>query len=283
MKPSSVDRAKPTIRVFAVRFQNREHHAGLAEAQRERDGQTSIMLNWILQTLISAASAGIIAFVGFLFLVPTKVGNRAIGLWFDRRLEAFKGEQSKKIEKLKEQLSHLTDRGRLSNEREYAATAAAWESYVDAHYATLQSVAPFITSPDLAALSDEEINEFLRSNEFSDRQIADLRTAPDRNRGFARIVHLRLINKAGQALHDAREILIKQSVFMDKPLQDLFDQNLERLTRAWAEERTNFGGTDVAVELDQARGALIRNAPAWLDELRKKVRDRLLRSATPTA
>jgi hypothetical protein len=236
---------------------------------------------WILQTLISAALAGFITFVGFVFLAPTKIGNRAISLWFDRKLEAFRSEQSGKIEKLKEQLSHLTDRGRLSNEREYAATSKAWESYVDAYYATLQSVAALISYPDLGPMSEEDLNEFLRSNEFSERQIADVRNAPDRNRSYTRIMQLRFINKASQALYDAREIIIKQSVFIEKGLQDLFDQNLDRLTLAWAENRTNFGST--GREFHEAQHDLLRNGQSGLDEIRTKVRERLLRSVTPDA
>jgi len=248
---------------------------------RERDGANWKMtfLYWLGQVVASAALAGIIAFVGLLFMLPSKIVNKRLNLWFDQQLEAFKGEQNKEIETLKEQLNHLTDRGRLSNEREYAATAKAWESYVDAHFATMQSVAAFINFPDLNALADEDLEEFLQSNEFSARQVADLRSARDKNRTFGNIMQLRLINRAGQALHDTRDLIMKQSVFIDRDLQGMFDQNLDRLTRAWAEERVNFGRRDAEIRTD--RDDLLRNGEARLNALRTNVRDHLLRNLTP--
>jgi len=239
-------------------------------------------LYWLLQVVVSAAVVGTTAFIGLLFMLPSKFVDKRLNLWFDQQLEEFKGQQNEKIARLQGQLNHLTDRGRLSNEREYAATTAAWESYVDAHQATLQSVVAFISLPNLDLLSDEDLDEFLRSNKFSDRQIADVRNARDRNRSFARIVQLRFINKANQALHDAREIIIKQSVFIEAGLQDLLDGNLDRLTRAWVEENVNFGRRG-GEELHEARDDLLRNGNARLDELRARVRDRLLRNLTPAA
>lgn len=236
-------------------------------------------MNAVLQILISSALAGITAFFGFLFLVPTKIGNRTIGLWFDRKLEAYKAEQNEKLAKLQGDIDHLTDRGRLSNEREYIATAKAWESYVDAHYATLQCVASFLSYPDLDRMSDDDLDHFLRSTNFTDRQIGDVKRAQDKNALFSRIAHFHLINKADQALHDAREFILKQSVFIEQGLESLLNQNIDRLTHAWAEERTNFGRR--GAEIYEARQTLLGNGTAWLNELRARVRDRLLRNLTP--
>jgi hypothetical protein len=80
--------------------------------------------------LITAIVGGLTS-IGLITLIPQKI----MGLWFDRNLEAFKTEQNDKLGRLQEQLNHLTDRGRLSNAREYDATAIAWEAYVEARWA----------------------------------------------------------------------------------------------------------------------------------------------------
>lgn len=229
----------------------------------------------LLQTIISAA----LALAGFILLLPTRVGERLIGWWFDERLEAFKAERNRELARLQEQLSHLTDRARLSNEREYNATAAAWESYVNAHFATLQCIVAYMTYPDLDQLSDEDLDHFLGSTDLSEREIADVKRATDKKTLYARVKHLHWINEAGRVLHDTRDLVIKQSVFIERDLQKLLDQNLERLTKAWSDESINFGMR--TAQLHEAKDDLIKNGAGWLNELRTKVRERLLRNLTP--
>jgi hypothetical protein len=68
---------------------------------------------WIVSALGGAIGAAV--------LLPTKVGEALIKFRFDKQIEGFKADQGAKLERLREQLGHLGDRGRRSNELEFAA------------------------------------------------------------------------------------------------------------------------------------------------------------------
>jgi hypothetical protein len=88
--------------------------------------------SWLLQTAIAAGSAT----TAFFVLLPTKFGERYLSFHFDRKLADLKDTQNQKIESLKEQLNHLGDRGKRSNEREYEALSDIWSLFVDAFDST---------------------------------------------------------------------------------------------------------------------------------------------------
>jgi hypothetical protein len=50
--------------------------------------------------------------IGAAFLLPTKLGEAIFKYRFDKLIESYKAEQGRELEKLKEQLSHLDDRGK---------------------------------------------------------------------------------------------------------------------------------------------------------------------------
>ena len=74
------------------------------------------LISWLLQPIIAAGF--ILALFG---LAPAGVGERVLGHYLDQRLASVRHEQNEKIEELKAQLAHLSDRGVRSSEREYLA------------------------------------------------------------------------------------------------------------------------------------------------------------------
>jgi hypothetical protein len=70
--------------------------------------------------------AGIGGFIGAALLLPTKLGEALVQFRVGKALESFKADQSRELEQLKERLSHLGDRGRRSNEMEFAAIEKVW-------------------------------------------------------------------------------------------------------------------------------------------------------------
>jgi len=92
------------------------------------------LAEFLAQSLLGAAGVG----VAFLGVASTKLGEKVLNHFFDRRLAALKHGQDQKIEGLRASLSRLGDRGVRSNEREYNAIITAWESFIDAQKATQQ-------------------------------------------------------------------------------------------------------------------------------------------------
>jgi hypothetical protein len=87
--------------------------------------------------------------IGALLLLPSKLGEILFKYRFDKEIEGFKADQGAKLERLRERLNHLGDRGRRSNEMEFAAIREVWEKIVEAYVATHNCVANFIQYPDL--------------------------------------------------------------------------------------------------------------------------------------
>jgi hypothetical protein len=86
--------------------------------------------------------------IGAVLLLPSKLGEMLFKYRFDKEIEGFKADQGAKLEKLREQLGHLGDRGRRSNELEFAAIREVWDKTVEAHLTTANCIASFVEYPD---------------------------------------------------------------------------------------------------------------------------------------
>ena len=84
-------------------------------------------------------------------------------------LEGFKAGQNRELERLKEQLTHLGDRGKRSNEMEFSAIKLVWEKFVEAFLATNRCIAQMIDLPDFRATTEEEFETFLTASTSSVR------------------------------------------------------------------------------------------------------------------
>jgi hypothetical protein len=111
----------------------------------------SDIASWFLQ-VVTATGAALAALIA---LLPTKYGERYLGFHFDQKLAQVKDKQNQEIEKLKEQLNHLSDRGKRSNEMEFAAIRAVWESFVEAYLSTATCAFASVEFPDFLRMNEE--------------------------------------------------------------------------------------------------------------------------------
>ena len=159
--------------------------------------------------MVLGAVGGVIAFV---VAIPTKIVDAILRGHFDRKLANFKAEQDKEMEKfkhelkqdsdhLKFQLDHLSDRGKLSNEKEYNALFEIWTAFIDAYNSINKSVISFIQHPDLRAMTQLQLDEFLEFTDFTKEQRAKISESPDRNELFTRYVELTYLNEAQAKLY----------------------------------------------------------------------------------
>jgi hypothetical protein len=71
--------------------------------------------------IVAGVGGAIGSFLTATVLLIPKVGETFFKARFDRALEAYKAEQNRGIEALRERLNHISDRGRRSNENEFNA------------------------------------------------------------------------------------------------------------------------------------------------------------------
>jgi hypothetical protein len=173
--------------------------------------------------------------IGALLLLPSKLGEILFKYRFDKEIETFKADQGAKLERLREQLGHLGDRGRRSNEMEFAAIREVWEKIGEAYLATHNCVANFIQYPDLNPLSAQELDGFLSTTGFSKEQCDQIRKAADHNDMYVKIITWRGIAHAAQANFDVNLLLRKQDA-----LRSEFQSLIDLLRAAQVERELQF-------------------------------------------
>jgi hypothetical protein len=212
--------------------------------------------------------------------------ERLVGHFFDRKLEAFKHEsardleqfkhqQNQEIEKLRGAVGHLSDRGKHSNEREYAAVSVLWEKAVELYFATNTCVISYIEFPSLNAMPAEELVEFLNTTDFSEPQKKLVAEATDKERSFSHITGRRQINAALHQVYAMNEALHKQGIFVPLDLCASFDAFRTMCSKAIAQRRTEHGEsfrTGLAHDIE-----FLTDGPSVLEALKTAVRNRLLR------
>src|SRR5579872_3511217 len=145
---------------------------------------TDDLWNAISPWFVSAVGGAI----GAALLLPTKFGEMLFKYRFDQAIEGYKVQQGRELERLREQLNHLGDRGRRSNEFEFGAIREVWEKLTKAFLATGSCVANVIEYSDLNQLTSQDLEAFLSTTGFSDGQVDQIKTAVDHTDMYKKIV-----------------------------------------------------------------------------------------------
>jgi hypothetical protein len=100
--------------------------------------------------------AGLGDFFGAVLLLPTKLGEALFSYRLGKALEGFKADQNRELERLKEQLSHVGDRGKRSNEMEFSSIKLVWDAFVKAWLSTNTCIGGPTRIPLFKRMSEEE-------------------------------------------------------------------------------------------------------------------------------
>ncbi|MFM9862952.1 MAG: hypothetical protein ACKVRO_05040 [Micropepsaceae bacterium] len=225
----------------------------------------------IVSFLLSSAVAGALAFLGAILLASTNFGER----WFSAHLDAKVGS---KIEELKSKLAHIGDRGIRSNEREYNAVIAAWESLNDAYDATSECIMSFVSHPDLERFSAEELTSFLNATDFSNLQKEEIRglSPNNRNGGFSRVVQARGINRAAERNLNAKRVLERQGIFLPNELKLAIKGAIGFCKEAQVQRYVEFQHDGSTLQM-KAVEKFLSDGPAALEAVEDLVRTRVYR------
>jgi len=191
---------------------------------------------WLLQT---AAAAGLVL-AGLLMALPKIISEKFVAFQFDKKLADVRDAQNQQIEKLKERLNHLGDRGKRSNEREYEALSDIWGQFGDTFQSTERCVTQFIEHPDFTRLTDEEIDAFLNATDFSEDQKREFKLSSDKNNLYTRTITWKNIVKAHNEIFEMRIALKKRGIFVPEDLRQIYEEAIEFCSRAEIHEVVRF-------------------------------------------
>lgn len=217
-------------------------------------------MNGILDPILPWIVSGIGGAIGAALLLPTKWGEALIQHRTNKLLEAYKSLHAKELELLKEQLSHLSDRGRRSNEMEFSAIETVWKSFVKAWLSTNSCVTSLIMLPDFGRMSDDNFEEFLSSSDLSDHERRSLRGAVNRQREYTSILCWRRVREARNDIYQARLTLREQRIFMPSSLTTEFNDVIERMSEAQIERELQLENPQIP------RGEFGKSAYEWMKD-----------------
>lgn len=229
-----------------------------------------------LWSIVQFVAQAALASGAALLLVSTKVGEKLFSHHLERKLARFKHDHDEAIEELRAELSHLSDRGKHSNQREFDALSAIWDKFIDAFLSTNSAVVRYMEFPDLNKMTAEEVASFLNSTDFSEAQKDQVSAAADKNKLYSRVVELRLLNRAQNDIYDTRLLIRKQGIFVPTPLVSQFEEALKILHAAQIERYMEFrheGSREHKAQTD-----LLNNGEKKVADLAIAVRARLLRT-----
>jgi hypothetical protein len=238
----------------------------------------SDIVSWLLQTA-AASGAALIVFIG---LLPTKYGERYLGFHFDQKLAQLKDQQNQEIEKLREQLNHLSDRGRRSNEMEFAAIRVVWESFVEAYLSTATCAYASVEFPDFFRMSDEEREAVISGSDLLEEEKDRMRKAKDPNREYVAILNWQQIARAGRDQHELRLLIRKQRIFMPKQLGDQFMGAVTKLTGVYVHRKMSFQDRERIDPFDGPVQEFILSHEVMFDHLCAAANERLFRDEKNT-
>lgn len=223
---------------------------------------------------LSAAGLTIVVVLALFGLAPKFIGEKLFGHYLDGRIARLKHDQGKELEAIRERLSHLSDRGVRSNEREYLALSSVWEKFVDLYYATNVCAVSYIQFPDLDRCSDAEVEEFLSTTELSDQQKSYVKKAADKNRSYSSSMTWRYITKAQSQVFETRLLIHKHGIFVPTPLRDELFKAVDLCNSAIAQRYAEQNNSPLALE---HIAVFLKDGPNMLETVKELVRVRLHR------
>lgn len=224
---------------------------------------------------ITAALGG---FIGAALLLPTKLGEAVINYRIGKALETYKAENSLQLERLKERLNHLSDRGRRSNELEFTSIELVWKAFVKAWLSTNTCVGGMTTIPNFSGMSEDEVKSFAFSSGLNETDQKTLLQSSDREREYLTIISWHRVNEAGKDIFDARLTLREQCIFMPESLSKEFENIIERMSGAQVERRLSLQHPNIrSYEFGEASTKWINDCSTELSRMLKLVNARLLR------
>jgi hypothetical protein len=231
--------------------------------------------------------------VGAALLLPTRLGEALVQFRTNRLLEGFKSEQSRELEQfkaeqsrelesVKEQLNHLGDRGRRSNEMEFLAIKTVWENFVKAWLSANTCVSAMIPIPDFDRMPEEEIKKLAVSKGFGDRDQETLLNSDDKQTQYVRLVEWQNVNAARKDIYQARLTLREQRIFMPPELTKQFSDVIERMSSVQIEREVALGHPG-APDMFKNSSAWIADCVPVFDDMAAQANRRLFREERDAA
>ncbi len=178
------------------------------------------VLRFLGEVVLYGGGSAAVAFLLFQYL-----GKGWIDARFAERLESFKHEQAKELQRLKVEVESLLSGALKIQDREFTVLPDAWQRLNEAYSLTAWVVSPMQQYPAVGRMTDEELDEFLDASELPGSQRVSVRTAAsgrDRDTKYQEIIFWHRLHKAKVAVSELEKYTISQGLFLPPPMKEKF-------------------------------------------------------------
>lgn len=220
------------------------------------------VLRFLGEVVVYGGGSAAVAFLLFQYL-----GKGWIDARFAERLEAFKHDQAKELQRLKVEVESLLSGALKIQDREFTVLPEAWHKLNDAYSLTAWVLSPLQKYPAVGRMSDAELEEFLAAGELLETQRDRVRNADgrDRDKTYQDIILWHRLGRAQKAISELQNYTISHGLFLPPPLKQQFNDMRPILWEALVAVEVGHEATDYKMRSEawktlQAKGEPLHQA-----------------------
>lgn len=229
------------------------------------------VLRFLGEVVLYGGGSATVAFLLFQYL-----GKGWIDARFAERLEAFKHEQAKELQRMKVEVESVLSGALKLQDREFTVLPDAWHKLNEAYSLTAWVVSPMQQYPSVGRMADDELDEFLKGSELLDSQKTRVRDANFRERDKTYQAHIfwHRMGRAKKAASELQTYVASQGLFLPPSLKQQFSEMLPILWRALTSKEVGHEAEDWEMQSEawdelQAKGESLHKL------IEKAIEDRL--------
>lgn len=158
------------------------------------------------------------------FFLFRALGKGWIEARFSERLEAFKHEQAKELQRLKVEVESILSGALKLQEREFTVLPEAWHKLNEAYALTGWVVSPLQEYPAVSRMAEDELEEFLVASDLLETQRSRIREADrrDRDKTYQDIIFWHRLSRAKKAVGELQNYTVSHGLFLSPTLKQNF-------------------------------------------------------------
>lgn len=172
------------------------------------------LYSFVWKIILYGGGSSAVSYLLFKFLGAAWLENK-----FKKNLEQFKHEQNKEVQRLQMKIDAMLNGALRLQEKEFEILPDVWKKLDEACVQACAFSAPVQTYADVAAMNNEQLEEFLVSVKFSPVQISEVLRAEDRAKDFQTKVFFMRNNQARTAAFEFGRAVERGGIFFPNELK----------------------------------------------------------------
>lgn len=167
----------------------------------------------ILRVLVSWLGPSAVA-TGIAYWLFQTFSSKWLDAKFAEKLEAYRHEKAKELERLKIEIDGSLDAVVRIQEREFTVVTEAWALLQKAYGACFDAISPFQSIPDIERMNEKERLDFYSRLELSASSIVELEEAKDRKTPFYKAYRTVQFSRAKTAIIEFQNYMFLNELFL---------------------------------------------------------------------